>query len=300
MLHPSCSLFLVAKFSAVLLCLLVGLQASTSEENLGQIKAMRVIGNVTAQSSDEPAPVPLTNGDLLYESYTIVTAAQASVVLVFSNGSTVRVLGNTKLELSSFRQDPLDQETVAIESLKAEPSTSLTELNLVYGELVGEVKKLSHSSSYSIHTPVGAAGIRGTIFHDRYSPEGDTATYSFTTTEGLVEFTDLAGRKHSIPAGQVLGGRHRPTKPAATATYRQGKVSAREGKAIKLQTEVMRHVRSKVVFLRKDGVSNKVGKPKLHKEPNGKRDEEDDDKYLKRERAARPPPPPAPIHNTKK
>ena len=279
--------------TAGLLCALVSMQASFPGDNLGQIKALRVIGDVTAQSSDEPAPAPLHNGDLLYETYTIVTAAQASVVLVFSNGSTVRVLGNTRLELSAFRQDPLDQETVEIQSLKAEPSTSLTELNLVYGELVGDVKKLSTSSSYSIHTPVGASGIRGTVFHDRYRSDGDTATYAFTTTEGLVDFTDLTGLKHSIPAGQVLSGRHQLKKPAGAATYRQSKVSARAREVIQAQTEVMRIVRSKVVFHRKDGHSLKMGKPKLHKEPNGGRDEEDDGIYLKRQKTAQPAPPPA-------
>jgi len=52
---------------------------------------------------------------------------------------------------------------------------------------VGDVKKLNSSSSYSIKTPVGAAGIRGTIFRIVFRPSSDgKAFFSISTAEGLV------------------------------------------------------------------------------------------------------------------
>ena len=265
-------------------------------ENFGQVKAMRVIGDVTAQSSDESSPVPLHNGDLLFEGYAITTPANASVVLVFSNGSTVRVQGNSRLELSRFRQDPLKEDTVKVDELKAEPSTSQVELKLGYGEIIGEVKKLSASSSYSVQTSIGAAGIRGTVFRDQYRTEGGVSSYAFATTEGLVEFTDLAGHKSAVPAGRVLGGRQLANKPPGAAAYRVDGLPARASRAIQKHIEVMRLVRTKVVFRRQDAHSLRKGKPKLRQEPNGKRDDGDDERFIKREKAAKA----APVRRAKK
>jgi hypothetical protein len=83
--------------------------------------------------------------------------------------------------------DPLAEPISNPSALKAEPTKSKTALSLSYGEMVGDVKKLNTSSSYSIKTPVGAAGIRGTIYRIVYKPTSDgKAFFTISTKEGLV------------------------------------------------------------------------------------------------------------------
>ena len=57
--------------------------------------------------------------------------------------------------------------------MKQEPGTSVTKLNLTRGELVGRVVHLNvdKGSEFTVRTPVGAAGIRGTIFRIIFRPD---------------------------------------------------------------------------------------------------------------------------------
>lgn len=159
----------------------------------GQIKAARIEGEVTKLLADGTS-VPLKNGDLLTETDTVITAARSSVVLVFANASTVKVSPESKLKIDTFKMDPLAEGT-NLAALTEEPSPSETDLNLEYGEIVGDVKKLKGASTYNIKTPVGAAGIRGTIYRIVFRPTGTGNAFNFqvTTAEGLVVFEGTTG-----------------------------------------------------------------------------------------------------------
>lgn len=193
----------------------------------GQIKAARVEGEVTRISAngDESA---LKNGDPLTQSDTVVTGEKGSVVLVFQNGSTVRVAPDSRLKIDRFEMDPL-AEGIDLAALAEEPSPSRTELNLAFGEIVGNVKKLKGTSNYTIKTPVGAAGIRGTIFRIVFRPTGDGRAFNFqvTTAEGLVVFegTSAGSGAVEVPANQeiivtveVSDGQATITTPVQTQT----------------------------------------------------------------------------------
>lgn len=172
--------FLSCAFVATALC--VAASAQTAD---GQIKTAKISGEVTKISADGTSSA-LKNGDLLKSSDTVSTGKGASVVLVFMNGSSVKLGSDSRLAIEQFLMDPL-AEDVAASTLKAEPSVSKTTLNLAYGEMVGDVKKLNTSSSYSIKTPVGAAGIRGTIYRIVFRPSSDgKAFFTVSTAEGLV------------------------------------------------------------------------------------------------------------------
>lgn len=175
----ACSLLLA--FSAI---------GSLAQVSAGTIKVLGLSGTVARISADGSS-LPLSNGDVLTESDTVVTAADSGAVLVFMNGSSVKVGAGTRLAIEEFKMDPL-MDTIEVATLKAEPSVSQTKLNLVYGEMVGDVKKLNKSSSYSIKTPAGAAGIRGTTFRLVFIPAADGKTFTFTlsTADGLVSFTN--------------------------------------------------------------------------------------------------------------
>src|SRR5271169_5297074 len=112
-----------------------GLSAADGQSTLpasgkigGQILAARVQGQVTAFSKANLENRLLHDGDQVSEQTTIVTGPGASVILVFSNGATVDVAGDSRLNVSEFEQDPFSGDLAASE-IKQEPGTSVTKLN---------------------------------------------------------------------------------------------------------------------------------------------------------------------------
>lgn len=153
----------------------------------GVIKVAKVSGEVTATKDGET--ITLQVGSEIAQGYVVNTANESSVVLAFSNGATVNLAQDSLLAIDEFLQDPFGDE-IAVSKLTAEPTVSTTKLNLSRGELVGNVKKLNADagSSFTIQTPVGAAGIRGTTFRIVFRPDGTgKAFFSLTTVEGNVE-----------------------------------------------------------------------------------------------------------------
>lgn len=132
----------------------------------GVIRVMRLVGTATIQEDSSGKTVTLRPGDVLAEHYTLKTGPYSSVVLLFSNGSTLIIKAETELSISKFIQDPFQTNTTYMSQLEAEPSQSQTTLKLNYGTLVGKVKPLNteEGSTYDVATPIGIAGIRGTSF----------------------------------------------------------------------------------------------------------------------------------------
>ena len=171
---------------------------------LGRIKAVRVVGDVKVVRGADKSTVALHDNDSLTQGDTVITAKEASVVLVFSNGSTVNLAQDSHLAIDQFLQDPFGQE-IKVADLKGEPSTSHTKLNLTYGELVGNVKKLKGDSSFLVQTPVGAAGIRGTTFMITYRPSGTgQAFFSLSTASGDIIFQGTTGSPVPVPADKAV------------------------------------------------------------------------------------------------
>jgi len=175
----------------------------------GAIKVARVQGEVTKLAAG--AAVPLKNGDRVTEADTVVTGPTGGVVLVFANGSSVKLGASSRLNIEEFKMDPLAADIRAADIKDREPTVSKTNLLLVEGELVGEVKKLNRDagSYYNIRTPVGAAGIRGTTFRIVFRPTGDGRAFTFqlSTAEGVVLFEGTAaapGAGVSVPDGQEI------------------------------------------------------------------------------------------------
>src|SRR5580692_2041475 len=79
----------------------------------GQIVAARVQGTVTSISKPGLSPVALKDGDSVDQDSIIVTEAGASVILVFSNGATVDLAGDSRLKISEFLQDPFSSDLKA-------------------------------------------------------------------------------------------------------------------------------------------------------------------------------------------
>ncbi len=191
--------------SRLLFCTFVAISLSLSswaQTQAGQIKTAKVEKDVYKISTSGDS-VKLKNGDMLTESDTVTTGTDSSVVLVFMNGASVKLAANSRLSISEFKMDPL-AETVNVSKLKNEPTVSKTTLALAYGEMIGNVKKLNTSSSYTVRTAVGAAGIRGTTFKIVFRPteDGKGFTFTLTTAEGLVIFTGFVAGANNVDVSQ--------------------------------------------------------------------------------------------------
>lgn len=162
-----------------------------AQTHAGAIKAVRLSGEVAKISTNSTAPVALSEGAALIETDTVTTGAASSVVLVFANGASIKLGANSRLAIEEFKMDPLADD-IAVANLEREPNVSKTRLNLAYGDMVGNVKKLNKNagSEFNIKTPVGAAGIRGTTFRIvmRFEASGQI-TFTLSTSEGTVAFS---------------------------------------------------------------------------------------------------------------
>ena len=76
---------------------------------VGAIKAANVRGSVKKVNLVDKSEAPLRNGEVLIQENAVVTGpGDSSVVLVFANGSTVKVGNETRLEVREFMMDPLE------------------------------------------------------------------------------------------------------------------------------------------------------------------------------------------------
>lgn len=173
----------------------------------GTIVVARVVGHVDAVSNTDGQTRTLHEGDKIFEQTTVVTAAGSSAILAFSNGATVDVAAGTTLNIETFEQDPFADD-VKLSEIKREPTTSTTRLNLTKGELVGKVVHLNidRGSEFTVQTPVGAAGIRGTTFQITFNPSGPDGRsfFTITTQDGTVVFTGVTVNPVNVPAGKQV------------------------------------------------------------------------------------------------
>ena len=178
---------------------------ATAARIKGKIQVARVIGHVEAVPTAGGAAKVLRDGDMISDETTVVTSANSSVILAFSNGATVNIAANSSLDIQQFEQDPFAAD-IKVSDLKQEQGTSTTRLNLNHGELVGKVVHLNvdKGSEFSVQTPVGAAGIRGTTFRIIFRPNGNgTATFAVETQEGRIVFSGTANSVN-VPAGRAI------------------------------------------------------------------------------------------------
>jgi hypothetical protein len=179
--------------------------AANSTQKPGRIRASRVIGQVTVEDIASKAVQALVNGAEISQGSIVRTGDNSSVVLLFSNGASISLGFRSELNIEQFTQDPFGG---TYEPAKAteEPSVSTTSIKLTQGELVGNVKKLKTSagSKFTVGTPVGAAGIRGTTFRIVYRPTGNGLAFNFSllTVEGNVA-VEIATGTIAAPAVEV-------------------------------------------------------------------------------------------------
>jgi len=121
--------------------------------------------SVTNNESGEVLPNDQVKvGGLLFDGHTVETGKGSKLVLLFSSGTITTLKEESVLNIKKFTQEKFDPKTVGkLSDRKDEPSPSETIIDLSLGDMVVDVKKLKKESSFNIESPVGTAGIRGTI-----------------------------------------------------------------------------------------------------------------------------------------
>lgn len=180
-----------------------------------KVIAVQVHGTVSVDRGQATALRAVKDNDALAAGDIIETAPQSSVVLVLPNGSTVSLRERSRLAITLVLQTPfVAPDLVVYDNLKPEPAASSTSLELVFGEVVAQVRKLIQGSDFAIKTPAGTAAVKGTEFGISYEEADDgEANYRLSTATGLVVFTGADG------------------KPVEAGMRRQVEVRARVGKS---------------------------------------------------------------------
>ncbi len=185
----------------LLLLLALCLVSSVSGQSKpGKVQLKRIGATVNVRNNDtenidlsfDVQPVEIVR---IRDNNTVITTGPDShVILVFSNGATINLKAGSELNIKTFRQDPFEG-AYDPNTAKEEPEGfSRTEIFLREGELIGNVKKLRDQSQFTVATPAGAAGIRGTTFRVVFRPSGTgQAFFSVTTLEGDVAVTTSEG-----------------------------------------------------------------------------------------------------------
>jgi len=167
----------------------------------GAFSAGTVKGDVTYKLAGTTQYLALTSGTALPQGSTIKTGPGSLAVIVFSNGATASIRPGSEVQITKFEQEAFSGPLPT----SAEPSVSNTEIKIINGEVVSKVSKLKKGSKYVVSSPVGAAGVRGTIFTVTYNAA--TGAYTVATLEGQVVFAKAAdGSTTTISASQSYNG----------------------------------------------------------------------------------------------
>jgi hypothetical protein len=157
----------------------------------GQALVQSISGEVTMLSNGDKW-LPLQTGEMLKTGAIVKTGAKSQADLFLGvNGSMLRLAANTELKFTRL----------AIEESPIE-SIAQTEMELISGRVIGNVRKLPMGSSYVIKTPKGVAKVKGTVYD--INADGELIVLS-----GKVKYTDRANGKEVLIAsgGKYVGGR---------------------------------------------------------------------------------------------
>jgi hypothetical protein len=137
----------------------------------------------------------------------LTTGKTGKVALLFSNGTLITIKPGSRFYLRTYKQlEGIVEGSVDPGQLKEEPTQSELSGHLDYGDLVVKAPKLKKGSSMKLTSPLGVAGIRGTMFQlmaVRNSVTGDIMG-GINLISGDIDFTDTGGNTVSLLSGQSI------------------------------------------------------------------------------------------------
>lgn len=188
----------------------------------GAYSAGSIKGDVTYKVPGSSDYVKLEPGTALPQGVTIKTGEKSSAMIVFGSGSTAAIPAKSTIEVTKFEQAAFTGSV----PVNGEPAISNTEIRVIDGSVTSKVAKLKKGSSFTVNSPVGAAGVRGTTFNVSYNLS--TGQFSIATLEGRVVFSTFDGSvSKDVNAGSQLNGK----ASAATVAKAQSEASGSSEKS---------------------------------------------------------------------
>ncbi len=195
--------------------------------------AAQVHGDVGVAHGSSTVLQPVPDNAALAAGDLVETGPDSGVVLVLPNGSTLALQERSQLAITQVKQTPFSApDLVVFDNLKAEPSASLSALELKFGEAVVQVRQLLPGSDFSLKTPVGTAGTTGAAFAVAYAEDADhKATLLLGTAKGLVRFTPADGMPVEVSVHRQIEVGARVSRSGASIQQVQTRLLADEAVA---------------------------------------------------------------------
>ena len=137
----------------------------------------------------------------------IKTEKNGTLGLLFSNGTLITIKPGSRFFIREYSQQIISAENLPEPSkLEEEPSQSKLLAHLDFGELIVKVPKLKKGSTMNLTSPLGTAGIRGTMFQMmavRNEITGDIMG-GVNLISGDIDFTDTNGVQTGLFSGQSI------------------------------------------------------------------------------------------------
>jgi len=154
----------------MLVCLSIGLVAAPSA------LAQRQLGKKRGPTSkmyiaEARGETIIRSGDRVYTAQqasafdapgTIIeTKDNSQTALVYSNGVSMTIAANSRVEVKQFEQEPFEAGKELVSDSRAEPSTSQSEIHLSRGGVGISTSDFATGSTMVCTTPLGSINIRG-------------------------------------------------------------------------------------------------------------------------------------------
>ena len=150
---------------------------------------------------------PTSVGKKINPKTILTTGKTGKVALLFSNGTLITIKPGTRFYLRTYKQlEGIVEGSIDPGKLEEEPTQSELSAHLDYGNLIVKAPKLKKGSSMKLTSPLGTAGIRGTMFQlmaVRNSVTGDIMG-GINLISGDIDFTDTGGNSVSLLSGQSI------------------------------------------------------------------------------------------------
>ena len=180
---------------SVLLALPVNVVAQGQQQEAGKITAMLPVVNVVRG----PQQVPAANNLPVYWGDTVNTGHMARARVNLTDGSVLSVGSDSNLTI-----------------VKHDASGQQTDLDLNYGKVRAQaVKLVKPDAHFKVRTPVGVAGVVGTVMIVSFDSTGNM---NVICEEGTCQACDLGGNCVTLHGGQESNVHQNtaPTQPAPT------------------------------------------------------------------------------------
>jgi hypothetical protein len=179
------------------------LSASLYAETIG---GSATITTLKGTGSIETAPASV--GSQAKSGQTVKVEKDSSAIFWLSNGSRLVLNPNSVVLFKTLKQEDSSVQTPNPEDKsQKETGASITEIEVISGKVIGDVKKLAKDSVYTLRTPVGVVTIKGTVFSVEYKKNDDgTVAFNIGCLVGRVsvQMADPNVPPISVPAGKQL------------------------------------------------------------------------------------------------